>query len=391
MDKQRIIYLLNAYQQQTATPEERVEFAELLHNKHYEPFFNELLDQNWSELSSEEIDQLEVPGYDRFLQEIKLLPQPTSRHKIWWPRMAIAAAAILAVLSISIYFYQSSPISADTEFSTKTDIAPGKKGATLTLANGKKILIKDAIAGNIATELGVKISKTKDGQIIYEVTGGNDGKPSYNTLTTSPGEQTQVRLQDGTIVYLNAGSSLTYPTNFAKRAKRQVSLTGEAYFEVAKDKEHPFVVAADHQHVEVLGTIFNISSYADDPTVKTTLLEGSVRISNLNTNSTEILKPGEQAIVNSQSLLTKTVKVDDEVAWKNGYFMFNNETLENIMKKVARWYNVSILYQDASIQQKTFFGSVSRYGSVSEILKLLQKTGAVKFEIKDRQIIVSQK
>jgi transmembrane sensor len=390
MNKQRIIYLLNAYQQQTATPQERVEFAKLLHNERYTQLFNEQLDQNWDELTSEEIDQIEIPGYDRILQEITLQPQMTGRKKNLWPRM-VAAAAILTIIGTGIYFFKSSSPTINTEFTTKTDIAPGKDGATLTLANGKKIIITAALAGNIATESGVKIVKTKDGQLIYEITGNAEGPLAYNTLSTSKGEQTQVRLPDGTVVYLNAESSLKYPTSFAKATKRQVSLTGEAYFEVTKDKLHPFVVNADHQNVEVLGTTFNISSYADEPTVKTTLLEGSVRISQLETQNSKLLVPGEQAIVDAQSLLTKTVKVDDVVAWKNGYFMFNNETLENIMKKVARWYNVEILYKGDAVKQKTFFGSVSRFDHVSEILKLLQKTEGATFEIQGKQIIVSQK
>ncbi|MDQ7948424.1 MAG: DUF4974 domain-containing protein [Pedobacter sp.] len=389
MDKKRIIYLLNVYQKHQATPEEIAEFVTVLHDKGHETLFNDALDESWDEISAAEIAPLEVAGYDRMLEQIILQPQETRKPVKWWPKIAIAAS-ILAFF-VPIYFLAVRQTNTNSELILKNDIAPGKDGATLTLANGKKISVGEMDPGQVLNEPGIRISKTKDGQLIYQLSDDKNAHVGFNTLATSRAEQTQVRLQDGTVIYLNAESSLKYPTSFARAEKRQVELTGEAYFEVAKDKDHPFQVQAANQSVEVLGTTFNISGYADEPTVKTTLLEGSVRIVNQNSNATALLKPGEQAIVREGLLQKRTVEAEDVVAWKKGYFMFDNETLEEVMKKVARWYDLDVRYADANIRYKTFFGSVSRFEQVSEVLKLLQKTGGVTFELKGKEIIVGEK
>ncbi|RYG18788.1 MAG: FecR family protein [Chitinophagaceae bacterium] len=431
MDNQRITYLLHVYQQQTATADERAEFTTLLHDKRHEELFHQLLEKHWDDLTREEIDALTIPNYDKILTEIKQQPQPVVRKINAWPRMAIVAATIAIVFSLGLYFFTTAPTTQDLQMATH--IAPGKKGATLTLANGTKILIKDVREGEVAVESGIKITKTKDGQLVYEVLStelaSSGTNLQYNTLSTAVGEQSQVQLQDGTVVFLNAESSLTYPTSFAKAEKREVSMTGEAYFEVAKlvgksespkngsstsspaarnsqfTTRMPFIVTAKGQKVEVLGTHFNVNSYPDESAIRTTLLEGSVKITPVvqigdnvsaqksldNTVPFVILKPGEQSIMKNLIIATKSVETEDVIAWKNGVFMFDNENLEGIMKKVARWYNVQVVFKDETIKRKTFFGSISRFANVAELLNYLQKTEAVKFEIKDRQIIVDQK
>lgn len=417
MDKGRLTYLLHTYQQQTATPEERDEFAKMLHDKRYEQLFHHVLDQDWNELTSEEIDALEIPNYHKILTEIKNKPQPIVRKINVWPRIAIAAASIVVLFTVGLYFYPSNSSAPYTAVTTNHSITPGENGATLTLSNGKKILVKDALAGKIANELGVKISKTKDGRLIYELSDTKENAVGYNTLSTTRGEQTQVRLQDGTVVFLNAESSITYPTSFTRVRERKVTMLGEAYFEVAKaakksngqksgESAHiPFIVVAKGQKIEVLGTHFNVSSYPDELTVKTTLLEGSVKVTPLgkagenvsNQQNSEkssafvILKPGEQSVFSNNLLATRTVETDDVIAWKNGEFMFNNETLESIMKKVARWYDVDVIYKNEDVKRKTFFGSISRFANVSDLLNILQRTEAVVFEIKNNQIIADQK
>lgn len=388
MDEKRIQLLLNAYQQHTASEEERAEFAVLLHNENFEPLFSELFDQSWDDIKAEDVEQTLFPNADRILQDIKKQPQQKISKSFWRFPATIAASAIVLVSVAGLYYYNSvKPTSA--QIVMDADVAPGKDGATLTLANGKKIRITDVLAGNVTSEAGVKITKTESGQLVYEVVD-NKINVGTHTLSTSRAEQMQVRLQDGTVVFINAASSLSYPTSFANSNKREVSLQGEAYFEVAKDAKHPFVIVAGQQKTEVLGTTFNINSYADEPAIKTTLLEGSVKVVDNESGAELILKPGEQAMLVAQGLSTKNVQVGDEVAWKSGYFMFNNETLADIMKDVSRWYNVEVRYEDENIKRKTFFGSVSRSDKVSEVLKLLQKTGGAKFEIKGKQIIVSQ-
>lgn len=319
----------------------------------------------------------------------------TRKHFRLWPRIAVAASIVL-VASIGFYFYNQKSINNDA-IAFGGDIAPGKNGATLTLANGRKIFINDALAGNIAEQSGVKISKSKDGQIIYEVSNNNSGKLEYNTLSTTRGEQTQVRLPDGSLVFLNAMSSLKYPTSFKALEQRNVTLTGEGYFEIAKDKAHPFIVATDKQLVEVLGTHFNINSYSDEPSSRTTLLEGSVKLSSLSATggispqsgeSNIILKPNQQATLTDGAIKVKTVDAEDAVAWKNGQFIFEDETLENIMKSVERWYDVEITYQGSVDKQKKYWGAVSRYDKVSKVLENLQLTKNIHFKIEGRRIMV---
>jgi transmembrane sensor len=257
----------------------------------------------------------------------------------------------------------------------------------LTLANGQKIFINGELAGNIASQSGVKISKTKDGQLIYELTNQKGDKTEYNTLTTTRGEQIQVRLPDGSLVFLNAASSLKYPSSFVSLKERRVDLQGEAYFEVAKDKRHPFIVKAAQQEVKVLGTHFNINSYADEPEIKTTLLEGSVNVSNLNGKISEILKPGQQATVKGGNIKVGDADIDQAMSWKNGDFVFVGEDLKVVMRQVARWYDVEIEYQ-GNINSSGVVSTISRTKKLSQLLKALQKNQGIHFKVEGRRVLV---
>lgn len=310
-----------------------------------------------------------------------------------WPRIAIASAVAFVV--IGVYIFRSSFSSMDHKdiALVAADIAPGKNGATLTLANGTKILINDALAGNIASQSGVKISKTKDGQIVYEVTDKGTEKVEYNILTTSLGEQTQVRLPDGSLVFLNAASSLRYPTSFAKSAQRQVGLKGEGYFEVAKNKKQPFVVTASNQQVEVLGTHFNINAYSDEKAVRTTLLEGSVRVDLVSTDRSaakgRVLNPGQQSVLTEKGIQLTDVNLDEVMAWQKGYFSFYEEDIASIMRKVSRWYNIEVEYS-GQLPENSFDGRITKYSNIKEVLRKLEKTGDVHFKIEGRKVIVSK-
>ncbi|SFH51113.1 FecR family protein [Pedobacter insulae] len=334
-------------------------------------------------------DELALAIYRNVIQRAELQKKPVKVMKLW-PRVAVAAAVLLAFM-VGGYFYYDSKIQPTETGAYQNDIAPGKNGATLTLANGQKIYVSDEKVGKLAQESGVSISKTADGQIIYEIASSprNDAV-QYNTLSTTRGEQFQVRLPDGTLVFLNAESSLKYPTSFAKLDQRQVTLTGEGYFEVAKDKAHPFIVKTSAQEVEVLGTHFNVNAYINEPSIKTTLVEGSVRISPSKENAKDlILKPGQQATLNNNALTVKEIDVERAVAWKNSTFSFENEDIKSIMRNVARWYNVEVVYE-GDLPAERFGGGVSRFENVSHVLRILEKTGAVHFRIEGRKIIVSK-
>lgn len=310
-------------------------------------------------------------------------PKPS---RMWWPRIA-AAASIILCLGTAYYFYQKTDVTPSVSYA-KNNILPGGNKAYLTLADGKRITLTNAKNGTLAQQPGVNITKTSDGELIYSI---NDLKPeiegakNYNTIETPVGGQYQVVLPDGTKVWLNAASSLKFPSTFARLVNRKVELRGEAYFEVAKNKQQPFIVKTAEQEVEVLGTHFNINTYKNEQGVKTTLLEGSVKIHN--GVESKILKPGEQSTLTNQRFMVKTIDVEEAIAWKKGYFYFNNENIESIMRKLSRWYNVEVQYE-GKIPNEGFYGTVSQTKNISQVLSILEKTKGVHFRIEGRRITV---
>jgi transmembrane sensor len=329
------------------------------------------------------IDKKWKPILDKILAVDKPVRTP---RKILMSRLRWAAAAVVfVVFSFTTYI----SLTKKREHVFATDVLPGKNKAVLTLADGKKISLSDAMNGDIAKEAGFSITKTADGQLVYNVAESKNIEDTrLNTISTPNGGEWQIRLPDGSIVWLNAASSIQYSLNIGTAKQRVVKLDGEAYFEVAKNKEHPFIVETDKQSVEVLGTHFNINSYHDEIVTKTTLLEGSVSVSHNITNQNEILKPGEQSIVSVSGIDVKSVDVDEAIAWKNGYFMFNNEKQESILRKVARWYNVEIEYADPAAKDVMYYGTVSRFEKISKVLTKFEQTGEVRFDIKGNKVIV---
>lgn len=327
------------------------------------------------------------------LKSAGLVEQPvvSSWRKLFWPRIVTAAAAVAAIV-FGLWFYHHenilSPKASPKHEIVRNDIAPGRIGATLTLANGKQIILSDANNGELAKQAGVVISKSAEGQLIYEMDGSATQHLSgmTNRLSTAKGETYQIKLPDGTMVWLNAASTLSFSTNLRDKGhkdQRRVGLIGEAYFEVAKDNMRPFVVKTNKQEVEVLGTHFNISAYPDELDTKTTLIEGAVRL-----NHSTVLKPGEQAVLKESGKIS-ILKTDptEAIAWKNGYFIFRNESLTDIMKKISRWYDVDIIYK-GDISQLEFGAVISRNRNVTEVFKKLELTGSVHFRIEGRRIIV---
>lgn len=335
--------------------------------------------------------------------------QDTDQKKIpvLWPLrkwLRIAAAAIILIAGAGLFFINRQQNADQPVQRYANDISPGKYNATLTLADGKQIILTDAVRGELAKESGIVISKAADGQVVYENRGKQGGQNTeMNTLSTEKGQTFQVLLPDGSRVWLNAASSLRYPASFAALKYRQVELLkGEAYFEVAKDKMHPFIVKSSQQRVEVLGTHFNINAYTDDANVKTTLLEGVVRISSqfphlqmpvgshsaYQPYNSLLLKPGQQAQISLAGIaLVKEADLEDVIAWKEGYFNFN-ENIESIMSKVARWYNVDVIYENAPDAGLKLKGKISRTKNLSEILNMLEYTGGLRFKIEGRRVIV---
>jgi transmembrane sensor len=382
--EERIQYLLQQFTAKNLNQTEREELLTLV-----EDGSSLLTDEIVKMIIAEEEHTVVVAEekWNPVLQKILAVDKPSqSPKRILMNSLKWAAAAVVfIVFSFTAYI----SLHKKKEHVFATDVLPGKNKAVLTLANGKKISLSDAMNGDIAKEAGFSITKTADGQLVYNVAESkNIEDTKLNTISTPNGGEWQIRLPDGSTVWLNAASSIQYPLNIGTAKQRVVKLDGEAYFEVAKNKEHPFIVETDNQSVEVLGTHFNINSYHDEIVTKTTLLEGSVRVSHSSTNQSEILKPGEQSIVSILGIDVKGVDLDEAVAWKNGYFMFNNEKQESILRKVARWYNVEIEYADPAAKEVMYYGTVSRFEKISKVLTKFEQTGEVRFDIKGNKVIV---
>ncbi|WP_442590865.1 FecR family protein [Pedobacter sp. AW31-3R] len=296
------------------------------------------------------------------------------------------AAVVFICASVGIYFM----IAGRNDSSLGGDVDPGENKAVLTLSDGTKINVTDAKLGLLSTTSGMKVTKSSKGEVVITFLnnpGSNNAKSTdFNTIETPKGGEFKVCLPDGSNVWLNAASTLRFPTTFVYAGTRSVQLSGEAYFEIFKDKAHPFIVSTENQEVKVLGTHFNVNSYPEEVVVKTTLLEGAVLVSALGKHTA--LKPGQQSVNNGKTINVRSIEAENEIDWHNGSFTFNDEPLGNILNKLARWYDVKFIYKDKDLQYKSLAGSASRYAKISDILCQLELTGEVKFKIDGKEITV---
>jgi len=404
--QQRLNYLFDQLSSSKATQQELDELEYMIHNGRYDAQMEQLMDQLYfSEQEGDEESQYTAETSTRMLQQILAVKSETTSKPLLqvklWTKLLIAAAVATITLGVWLYYTpKRAVLNTNPETASRNDIAPGITGATLILASGKTIRLSDQANGEIAEEAGVKITKDKDGMLVYEVlpdestvkdaTAGS----MFSTLSTGRGETYAVILPDQTKVWLNAASVLKYPANFMERTKRTVELFGEGYFEVAKDKTRPFLVKTENQQIEVLGTHFNVSSYAGE-NKKTTLLEGSVSVSVLSSQAKEshvVLKPNQQATLSANILDVKEVNAADAIDWKEGLFRFESEEFTVIMKKIARWYDVEIEYEggEKNFREMTFGGFVSRAKTLSAVLAIFEQTERVGFVLQGRKIIVKK-
>ncbi|MDN5285390.1 MAG: FecR family protein [Mucilaginibacter sp.] len=308
-----------------------------------------------------------------------------------WPRIAAAASIILCLSAAVFLILHKTPIKQQIvkNLPLRNDFLPGGNKAILTLATGQRIVLTGAQNGKLAQQGNAVIMKTADGKIVYNAADESAAvEVSYNTTSTPRGGQFLIVLADGTKVWLNAASSITYPTSFAG-TNREVAITGEAYFEVAHNAAKPFRVKSNGQVIEVLGTHFNINAYTDEQVVTTTLFEGSVKVTK--GTASAVLKPGQQSQVmekgnNLNIKVVETVDEDQALAWKNGKFYFTDTTIEEVMRQVSRWYDVDIEYK-GKIPNKRLSGSCYRNLTASKALAILEYTG-INFKIEGRKIIV---
>lgn len=306
---------------------------------------------------------------------------PIVRNLNW--RKLVAAACILISMSLAGYFLISRQAPEQVAALKNQDVSPGGNKAFLTLADGRKIALNESPNGRLVQQGNTAVRKTADGMVVYQP-GEATADPVFNTINTPSGGQFHIVLADGTSAWLNASSSISFPTSFPG-SKRVVEITGEVYFEVAHDAAKPFLVKSSGQSVEVLGTHFNINAYTNEPVIKTTLLQGSVRISA--NGKSDMLKPGQQASVSGNNIDVRPVDTDQAVGWKNGDFIFDNEDLQTVMRQISRWYNVDVIYKNKTEFQK-FYGTISRTKKLSEILKALEMNQNVHFKTEGRTIEV---
>jgi transmembrane sensor len=299
-----------------------------------------------------------------------------------WPRIA-AAASILLVLSAGGYFILHK--TAVQQQMAKHDIAPGHNQATLTLSNGQKIILTKGMNGKLAQQGNTQILVNSGNAIAYHA-GQSESTVTYNTLSTARGEQSPypLVLADGTQVWLNAASSITYPTVFNGK-ERSVTVTGEAYVIVAHNARQPFKLTAGGQTINDIGTEFNINAYTDEPVVTTTLAEGSIKIAK--ENQSVIIKPGQQAASKNTGITVSNANLESALAWKNGRFDFNNADVPAFMRQIARWYNVDVAYE-GGIPNASINGSVFRNTNASNALKIVKLLG-IPYRIEGRKIIIT--
>lgn len=399
MQKARLKRLLHLYFNNSISNEDCIELLEYL-NKADSDEVNELIDSELLSLDEgpeftgrQSLDVLTRikadPRFNPVFDEQK--DEEPVVIRFYQRRWVQVAAAVLIICGVAGVLFKNKPnkTSAGTTSIAKVKpIVPGGNKAILTVAGGKTIVLDSAANGTIAQTNAGKVIKTKSGQIVYD---GNNAthqgnEIAYNTLSTPKGGEYQVVLPDGTKVWLDAASSIVYPTAFAGK-ERRVKLTGQAYFEVAKNKDKPFYVDVNQSEIRVLGTHFNISAYNDDHETTTTLLEGSVQITK--NHSTSLLKPGQQAVINngSDKIVVAPANIQDVMAWKEGYFIFNDDNISGIMRKVSRWYDVSVDYK-GNYDDQQFGGTFYRSKSITELLQHLEKIGKIHFKISGRRVTV---
>jgi ferric-dicitrate binding protein FerR (iron transport regulator) len=291
----------------------------------------------------------------------------------------VAAASVLLVLAGAAIWWTLAERGDQMAVVTPSDIAPGTSGAILTLADGTKLVLDSLGNGLVATQSGIKV-ELEDGRLTYLPTTAGEGAPAYNTMSTPKGRQFQLKLPDGTAVWLNAASSIQYPIAFTSK-ERRVIVTGEAYFEVAQDRQKPFIVEVNNlAEVEVLGTHFNINGYMDEGAAITTLLQGAVKISPMQDesrrrNTAQVLRPGQQGLVKPVSnapLQVQDADIEKVMAWKNGYFNFEGATIRGVMKQLERWYDITVVYENG-VPDVIFFGEMSRNVNLAELISALQE------------------
>lgn len=394
MDIKRFRYLIECYHKKDISSEEEQELIQLLTFYESQPEAKALINELWIASAETRRAVFEKNSTDKIWGRLseaihdnnfETVSSPvSSRRNIQFSRRWIWAAAFITVITFALILFrqdkkQAIAAAPEADKATPIIINPGTEGAILTLADGSQIVLDSLQEGKIKASSG-EIIQLHKGMLEYESKQATE-IPVHNTVSTPRGRQFKLRLPDGSLVWLNAASSIKYPVIFTGNT-RQVEITGEVFFEVQKDASHPFIVTKDDISVEVTGTAFNINSYDDESSKRVTLVEGAVVV-NKGTKKL-VLEPGEQAVsgTGTEITLNHNVDVNTVVAWKNGYFSFNNTYLQSLMRMIARWYDVEVEYEGAVPDMK-FGGEISRNTTLDDVLNILRES-KVRFRIEKR-------
>ena len=392
----RLTYLFNRYYSGEATPEESSELMVMIKAAKNNHELNDLLEEAWDNLSNHELffsRENSAKIFDSIVFQQDNEPEEDEQEKPWlqnfyWWRYA--AAAIILIFGFgALYKFQSKSVSQHITATPAVvrDVAPGGNRAVLTLADGSTIILDSAANGVLAKQGSTEVSKKENGQLVYnsQKQDNNQAMNQMNMLSTPKGGQYQIVLPDGSKVWLNSSSSIKFPAIFSTN-ERKVEVSGEVYFEVVKDSHKPFKVSFEDTQIEVLGTSFNVMAYKDEAFSRTTLVEGSVSLTNKNNNKR--LRPGQQASVGSSGkITTEEVDIDEATAWKRGLFYFRDASISEVMKKASRWYDIEIEYQ-GPVPVRQFTGKVSMDVNISELLLMLKYAG-VNCRIENKKVIIS--
>jgi ferric-dicitrate binding protein FerR (iron transport regulator) len=381
-DEERIIYLLSKRLQQKLSDDEEYEIRQWREaSDKNRLLFEQLTDEQSVRSSVEKMQQYDAePTIGRWKTHIAIQKRQNKR------RYYAFAASIALLLSIGIIWNDNRQ---RFDAVREADITPGRNKAHLILADGSVLSLDSLPSGATTDKAGIQITKTANGKVscsYLQTNAGMYSTPTYNTISTPLGGEYQIVLPDGSNVWLNANSSLRFPSNFLAK-KRAVELQGEAYFEVAANANAPFVVSTTKQTIQVLGTKFNIRAYKEDKMMRTTLLEGSVQVHTA--SHKQLIQPGQEArtYFNDDNLEVVSGDVNEAVAWKNGYFVFNDESIVDIMTKVSRWYNVDVVYE-GNVKSKIFAGTFSKKKSLRKLLESFASTEQISYKIEGRRVTI---
>jgi ferric-dicitrate binding protein FerR (iron transport regulator) len=394
-NKERLQLLIEKYLEGRLTSEEYSELWSLLEQDPVDQTLEESLQALWK-TSKSATPIISDNEWDRKMRQarekidVAAVVEPSApRARNFFIRYRWAAAAIFLILVSGVLYRtletRKDVMPAGSNTAVQDDRLPGGDRAVLTLADGSQILLDSTANGMIAQQGNTQVIKLEDGQLVYNINGQPLPAEAYNTLMTPRGGQYRINLPDGSRVWLNAASSLKYPVSFSGR-ERRVKITGEAYFEIARDVSRPFMVDVGGMEVEVLGTHFNINAYTDEFVVRTTLLEGKLNV--ISAGQQKILKPGQQARVTKDGgmKILNEVNLEETVAWKDGNFQFENSDIEAVMRQLARWYDLDVSYRGRV--SRHFIGGISRDVKLSQVLSMLKQTGDIDFLVEGNKIIV---